>query len=65
MWTYFSSENLCTLSKGPSLSLPSAESLVYGTNSVHLKDTLIWNNPPYFIKSSASVSELKKNYKKV
>ena len=50
MWSYFSSKNLSyNLRKGPSLSLPSTklQSLhtVHGTNYVHFKGTLIWNNP--------------------
>ena len=64
MWSYFSSKNLpYNLRKGTSLSLPSAKSTVYGTNSVHFKGTLIWNNLPYFVKSSASLSEFKRNLK--
>ena len=64
MWSYFSSKNLpYNLRKVPSLSLPSAKSTVYGTNSVHFKGTLIWNNLPYFVKSSASLSEFKRNLK--
>ena len=31
---------------------------VYGRNSVHFKGMLIWNNLPYFVKSSASVFEI-------
>ena len=41
MWSYFSSKNLYNLRKGPSLSLPSAKSTVYGTNSVHFKGRII------------------------
>ena len=32
-------------------------------NPVHFKCTLIWNNLPYFVKSSASVFEFEKNLK--
>ena len=63
-WSYFSSKNLSyNLRKGPSLSLTSAKSTVYGINSVHFKGTLIWNNLPYFVKSSASVFQFKRNLK--
>ena len=58
--SYFSSKNL---RKRPSLSLPSAKSTVYGTNYVHFKGTLIWNNLPYCVKSSTSLSEFKRNLK--
>ena len=64
IWSSFSSKNLSyNLRKGPSLSLPSAKSTVYGTNSVHFKGTLIWNNLPYFVKSSVSLFEFKRNLK--
>ena len=64
MWSYFSSKTLSyNLRKGPSLSLTSAKSTVYGINSVHFKGTLIWNNPRYFVKSSASVFQFKRNLK--
>ena len=49
--------------KGPSLSLPSTKPTAYGANSVHFKATLIWNNRPCFVKSSASVFEFKRNLK--
>ena len=47
------------LRKGPILHLPSTHSTYYGTNSVHFRGFLIWNNLPRDIKSSKSVSELK------
>ena len=62
MWSYFSSKNLSyNLRKGPSLSLPSA--VLDETNSVHFKGTLIWNNLPYFVKSSVSLFAFKTNLK--
>ena len=64
MWSYFSSKNLShNLKKGPSLLLPSAKSTVYGMNSVHFTVTLICNNFPFFVKSSASAFEFKRNLK--
>ena len=64
MWSYFSSKNVSyNLRKGHSLLLPSAKSTVYRKNSVHFEGTLIWNNLPYFVKSSASVFEFKRNLK--
>ena len=49
------------LRKGQVLSLPSARSTFYGTNSVHFRGSLIWNNLPSYIKSSRSVCEFKNN----
>ena len=49
------------LSKGQVLSLPPATSTFYGTNSVHFRESLIWNNLPSYIKSSRSVCEFKNN----
>ena len=64
MWSYFSSKNLSyKLRKGLSLSLPSAKSTVYVMNSVHFTGTLNWNSLSYFVKSSASVFEFKRNLK--
>ena len=45
------------------LSLPSARSTYYGTNSVHFRVSLIWNNLPSYIKSSRSVCEFINNMK--
>ena len=64
MWSYFSSKNLSyNLRKRPSLSLSSTMSTVYRKNFVHFKGTIIWSNFPYFVKSSASVFEFKRNLK--
>ena len=64
MWSYFSSQKEpYNLRKGHCLSLPSAKSTVYGTNSMHFKGTLIRNNLSYFVKSNASVFEHKKKLK--
>ena len=51
------------LRKGQVLSLPPARSTCYGTNSVHFRESLIWNNLPSYIKSSRSVCEFKNNIK--
>ena len=66
MWSHFNSKNVSyKLRQWSSLSLSSAKTTVYGTNSVHFKGRLIWNNLPYFVKSSASVFEFKiKDFKK-
>ena len=51
------------LMKGQMLSLPPAKSTYYGTNSVHFRESLIWNNLPSHIKFSRSVYEFKNNIK--
>ena len=60
MWPYFTYNNISyNLRKGPILYLPSTHSAYYGTNSVHFRGSLIWNNLPRNIESSKSVSEFK------
>ena len=51
------------LKKNQVLSLPPARSTYYGTNSVHLRASLIWTKLPNYIKSSRSVCEFKNNIK--
>ena len=51
----------CNLRKGQVLSLRPARSTYYGTNSVHFRRSLIWNNLPSYMKSSRSVCEFKNN----
>ena len=64
MWPYFTYNNIsCNLRKGPILYLPSTHSTFYGTNSVHFRGSLIWNNHPRDIKSSKSLSEFKTKIK--
>ena len=55
MQSYFSGKNL-SYNLSPN-STPS------GTNSVHFIGIFIWNNLPYFVKSSASIFEFEKNLK--
>ena len=56
-------EILHNLRKGQVLSLPPPASTYYGTNSVHSRGSLIWNNLPGYIKPSRSVCEFKNNIK--
>ena len=49
--------------KGQVLSFPLARLTYYGTNSVHSRGSLIWNNLPSYIKSSRSVFEFKNSIK--
>ena len=64
MCSFFTHEEIpYNLRKGQVLSLPPARSTYYGTNSVHFRGSLIWNNLPSYIKSSRSVCEFKNNIK--
>ena len=64
MWPYFTYNNIsCNLRKGPILYLPSTHSTFYGTNSVHFRGSLIWNNLPRDIKSNKSLPEFKTKIK--
>ena len=61
-WSFFTHEEIpYHLSKGHVLSLPPERSTYYGTNSVHFRRSLTWNNLPNYIKSSRSVCEFKNN----
>ena len=60
---FFTHKEILNLRKGRVLSLPPARSTYYGTNSVHFRGSLIWNNLPSYIKSSRSVCEFKNNIK--
>ena len=46
------------LRKGLTLNLPRTQS-TYGTNAIHFRGVLIWNNLPAEVKSSNSVFEFK------
>ena len=47
MWSYFTHKDMpYNLRKGPFLGLPKAHSFYYGTNAVHFRGSLIWNNLP-------------------
>ena len=49
------------LRKGQMLSLPPVRSTYYGTNSVHFRGSLIWNNLPSYIKYSRAACQFKNN----
>ena len=64
MCSFFTHKEITyNLRKGQVLSLPPARSTYYGTNSVHFRESLIWNNLPSYIKPSRSVCEFKNNIK--
>ena len=64
MCTFFAHKEIpYNLRKDQVLPLPHARSTYYGTNSVHFRESLIWNNLPSYLKSSRAVCEFKNNIK--
>ena len=60
MWSFFKPKKLSyDLRKGPILNLPRTQSTYFGTNAIHFRGSLIWNNLPAKVKSSNSVFEFK------
>ena len=55
----------CNLRKGPTLGLPKTHSFYYGTNAVHFRGSLIWNNCLAVVKSSDSLFEFKNKIKNI
>ena len=53
------------LRRGPVLFTPPARSIIYGTNFVHFRGSLICNRLPDSVKSSRSISEFKNVIKKI
>ena len=54
-----------SLRKGPTLGLPKTHSFCYGTNAVHFRGSLMWNNLPAVVKSSDSLFEFKNKIKNI
>ena len=66
MWSYFTHKDMpYNLRKGPLLGLPKAHSFYYGTNTVHFRGSLIWNNLPAVVKPSDSLFEFKNKIKNI
>ena len=66
MWAYFTHKDMpYNLRKGSILGLPKTNSFYYGTNAVHFRGSLIWNNLPAVIKSSDSLFEFKNKIKNI
>ena len=64
MWSFFKPKKLSyDLRKGPILNLPRTQSTYFGTNAIHFRGSLIWNNFPAKVKSSNSVLEFKTKIK--
>ena len=51
--------------KGTFLGLPNTHSFYNGTNAVHFRGPLIWNNIPAYVKSSDSLFEFKNEIKNI
>ena len=60
MWSFHTHKDIpYNLRKGPILGLPKTHSFYYGTNAIHFRGSLIWNNLPAVVKSSNSLFEFK------
>ena len=60
MWPFFTHKNIpYNLRKGLVFGLPKTHSFYYGTNAIHFRGSLIWNNLPAVVKSSNSLFEFK------
>ena len=66
MWSFFTHKDIpYNLRKGPILGLPKTHSFYYGTNAIHFRGSLIWNNLPAAVKSNDSLFEFKNKIKKI
>ena len=66
MWSFFTHKDIpYNLRKGPILGLPKTHSFYYGTNAIHFRGSLIWNNLPAVVKSSNSLFEFKNKIKNI
>ena len=60
MLSYFMHKDMpYNLRKGAILGLPKTHSFYYGSNAVHFRGSLIWNNLPAIVKSRDSLFEFK------
>ena len=53
------------LRKSPILGLPKIHSFYYGTNAIHFRGFLIWNNLRAVVKSSNSLFDFKNKIKNI
>ena len=66
MWSFFTHKDiLYNLRKGPILGVTKTRSFYYGTNDIHFRGSLIWNNLPAIVKSSNSLLEFKNKIKNI
>ena len=55
-WAFLKKKKLCyNLRKAPILNVIRTQATYYGTNAVHFRSSLVWNNLPGEIKSNNSV----------
>ena len=60
VWSYFTHKDMpYNLRKVPFLGLPKTHSFYYGTNAIHFRGSLLWNNLPAVVKSSDLLFEFK------
>ena len=66
MWSYFTHKDMpYNLRKSPILGLPKIHSFYYGTNAIHFRGFLIWNNLRAVVKSSNSLFDFKNKIKNI
>ena len=66
MWFLFTHKDIpYDLRKGPILGLRKTHLFYYGTNAIHFRGSLIWNNFPAVVKSSDSLFEFKNKIKNI
>ena len=66
MWSFFTHKDMpYKLRKGPILGLPKTRLFCYGTNAIHFRGCLIWNNLPAVVKSSDSLFEFKNKIRNI
>ena len=66
MWSFSTHKDIsCNLRKGPILGLPKTNLFYYGTNAIHFRGSLIWNNLPAVVKFSNSLFEFKNKIKNI
>ena len=64
MWSLFKPKKLSyNLRKVPILNLPRTQSTFYGTNAIHFRVSLIWNNLPAKVNPAIHFSNLKPKLK--
>ena len=64
MWSYFSEKPLpYNLRNGNSLQLPHVNSYRLGINSLCFRGSMLWNNLPFSVKNSETLTEFKNKLK--
>ena len=64
MWSYFSEKPLpYNLRNENSLQLPRAKSHRFGINSLRFRESMLWNNLPFSVKKSETLTKFKNKLK--